>query len=863
MALHEELAPGAQVGRFTVLKKLGKGGMGVVHLAYDPELDRRVAIKLLHDTVDDDIASARLRREAQAMAKLAHPNVVAVFDVGEYEGALFVAMEYVQGGTLGQWLRERARKPREVLEVFVQAGRALAAAHSAGLLHRDFKPDNVIVDDDGRARVLDFGLARPVAEMPTRPMSRLEATDETQPATGDRTERVGPGDIASTADTQSAVAGTPAYMGPEQLFEGVSDERSDQFAYCVSLYEALGGVRPFDCATIGETMAAKKEGRVNAPKRPIAANVRAIVVRGLSPDPAKRWPSMQALVAALEGTMRRRASMIVLAGVSALALVAAVAVSVALRTAKPRMCQEAELERELAGVWDDAARADVARGLRATASKNAEATVARVVPALDAYAKAWTRMSVDACEDARVRGTQSMDTLDLRTACLDQRAKEIRATVHVLATADGAAVDRAVKLVDGLSPIEGCADLAALREPTAPPRDPALRVAVDRIRNLVAQAKASFSSARYDECEVAGRDAAVEAKRIGARALEAEALYWRGMAAFYRKGGAKEAASMMFDASVAAEGARHDEFATDAWIWLVHFVGYALDRPEEAEHYARLADAAIQRRGGDPLRTAHLLKVRGNVLYGQTKHAEALELYRQTVAIFEQQLGPAHPRTALARLDIGDALFDRGDRVGALATYRQIAETLVRAYGESNPDTELVLQRVAACEVSLALPTAVEAATRANAATSYEDPNTEDDLVRRWSSRGVSRRGWLSCDGRSSSHPRASTRVSSSSCRSTSRASCCARGGCARRERRSRRCGWRRSGRGCSRRNRTSSPKRRSGTRARDTRARPSQTQLASAPRSTRSVRTTSPTSRWPISRWARRSSRSTCRSRR
>ena len=130
------------------------------------------------------------------------------------------------------------------------------------------------------------------------------------------------------------------------------------------------------------------------------------------------------------------------------------------------------------------------RGLSATGAKNAQATIARVVPALDAYAKAWTQMSVDACEDARVRGTQSMDTLDLRTTCLDRRVKEIRATARVLATADGAVVNRAVKVVDALSPIDGCADLAALRAPTAPPRDPALRVAVDRVRDLVAQAKA-------------------------------------------------------------------------------------------------------------------------------------------------------------------------------------------------------------------------------------------------------------------------------------------------------------------------------------------------------------------------------------
>jgi tetratricopeptide (TPR) repeat protein/predicted Ser/Thr protein kinase len=723
LALHEELAPGAQLGRFTVLKKLGKGGMGVVHLAYDPELDRRVAIKLLHDTGDDDIASARLHREARAMAKLAHPNVVAVFEVGEYEGTIFVAMEYVQGETLREWLRAKKRTPREVLLVFVQAGRALAAAHSAGLLHRDFKPDNVIVDGDERARVLDFGLARQVSEMPTQPMlPSLESPGNES----DETDRMVSGAPASAADTMSLVAGTPAYMGPEQLLDGRTDERSDQFAFCVTLYEALGNVRPFDGATFGESMAAKKDGRMTPPTRPIAANVRAIVVRGLHPDPSKRWPSMGALVDALEGAMRRRAKVTVVALVSAIAVVAATVSTIAIRRARPVMCEG--LDRELAGVWDDAVRADVARGLHATGAKNADATIARVIPALDAYAKAWTAMSLDACEDARVRGTQSMDTLDLRSACLDGRAKEIRATVRVLASADGAVVDRAVKLVGALSPIEGCADLAALREPTAPPHDPSVRATVERIRDLVAQAKASFQSARYDACDAAAIDAARESEQIGARALEAEALYWRGMAAFYRQGGAKEAAARMLDATVAAEAARHDEFAINGWIWLVHFVGYALDRPDEGERYARFAEAAIQRRGGDAAATAHLLKVRGNVLYGEGKRTEALALYQQSVVMLEQLLGRTHPRAALARLDIGDDQYDRGDRKKALATYQEIADTLVRAYGESNPDAELILQRVAACEVSLALPTALAAATRANDATSYEDPDVEDNL---------------------------------------------------------------------------------------------------------------------------------------
>lgn len=722
MPVHADLAQGAQIGRFTVLKKLGKGGMGVVHLAYDPELDRRVAIKLLHDTADHDLSGGRLLREAKAMARLSHANVVAVYEVGEYEGALFVAMEYVQGATLRQWERAGPRKPREVLDVLVQAGRGLAAAHAAGLLHRDFKPDNVIVDDEGRARVLDFGLARPMAEMPLASAPALPLTE----SMSDVTDRMIASASAPTADTMSLVAGTPAYMGPEQLLDGRSDERSDQFAFCVTLYEALTGVRPFECETVGESIAAKKHGRLSTPLRAIAPRLRAIVVRGLNPDPEKRWPSMASLVDALDGVLRRRTNLALLAVASTVAIVAAIVLSSALHPAKVAMC--VGLDRELAGVWDDAVRADVARGLRATGHKNAEATIARVVPALDGYVKGWTLMSVDACEDARVRGTQSMEALDLRTTCLDRRVKEIRATTRILAAADANVVDRAVKLVEAISPVDGCADLAALREPTAPPRDPGARASVDHARDLIAQAKALFSSGRYPECALAADDAARESRRIGARALEAEALHWRGMTAYYLPGGAKEAAATMLDAAVAAEAARHDEFAVLSWTWLTHFVGYALDRPEEAERYARLAEAAIVRRGGDPAATAHLLKVRGNVVYGQGKNEEALVLYRQAVSLLEQQLGRGSTRVASARVDIGDGLYDRGDRAGALAIYRESAATLVSAFGENNPDAELVLQRVAACEVSLALPTALASATRAHEASAYDDPDVEDNL---------------------------------------------------------------------------------------------------------------------------------------
>jgi tetratricopeptide (TPR) repeat protein len=388
------------------------------------------------------------------------------------------------------------------------------------------------------------------------------------------------------------------------------------------------------------------------------------------------------------------------------------------------------IDRELLGVWDPQARDGATRGLTATGHKNADATVARVIPALDAYATAWIAMSTDACEDARVRGTQSMDTLDLRTACLDQRSKELRAAARVLASADKAVVDRAAKMAEGLSPIEDCADLAALREPMAAPRDPDKRAAVERVRDLVAQAKTEYSAGRFDESEAVATKAVAEARFAGARALEAEALQWHGLDAFYRDGGAKRASEELIDAAIAAEAARHDVFAAESWTWATHYVGYSLERPADAQVYARLAEAAIERKGSDPIATAHLDKVRANVLYGQGKHDEALVLYKESIALLERTLGPSHPRAALARLDVGDDAFDRGNRAEALTIFQGVAEVLVKAYGESNPETQLVLQRVAACEVALALPTALAAAERAHEASTYDDPDVENNLGR-------------------------------------------------------------------------------------------------------------------------------------
>jgi predicted Ser/Thr protein kinase len=252
VAAASDIVAGAAIGHFVVRAKLGEGGMGVVLACDDADLGRRVAVKLVRDDAEHPAYRARLLREAQAMARLEHPNVVKVYEVGSDRGRLFVAMELVDGVTLSAWLREHRRSWREVLDMFVQVGEGLAAAHAAGLVHRDFKPDNVLVDRDGRARVADFGLAR------------IDANE------------------AAPLTMTGALMGTPGYMAPEQQFGADVDARADQYAYCVALREALGG-RPLD------------DARWNL----VPNSVRAAVARGLAYDANERFASMQELLAEL------------------------------------------------------------------------------------------------------------------------------------------------------------------------------------------------------------------------------------------------------------------------------------------------------------------------------------------------------------------------------------------------------------------------------------------------------------------------------------------------------------------------------------------------------------------------------------
>ncbi|MEM9461934.1 MAG: serine/threonine-protein kinase [Myxococcota bacterium] len=304
--------PTPTLGRFQVVRQIGRGAMGVVYEGLDPDLDRRVALKVLRADADAQgsmHARSRMIREAKALARLRHPHVTTIYEVGTTgRGVPFIAMELVEGRTLKGWLRSRPRSCGEIVDVFLQAGRGLAAAHEAGLVHRDFKPDNLIIDHEGQARVVDFGLARSAGLgelMPT-----LDESEDGEPV-----------DLHLTCT--GAILGTPAYMAPEQFLGGPAHTASDQFSFCVSLFEALYGRRPYPGNDLPSLQRSLIGGEVVGPRRGVPRRLYRVLRRGLATDPSARFSSMDDLLDALAAARPRSRSRRPALLVAGLALAAA------------------------------------------------------------------------------------------------------------------------------------------------------------------------------------------------------------------------------------------------------------------------------------------------------------------------------------------------------------------------------------------------------------------------------------------------------------------------------------------------------------------------------------------------------------
>jgi tetratricopeptide (TPR) repeat protein len=670
------LERGALVGRYVLLERVGSGGMGIVWAAFDPQLDRRVAIKLLRPGRADAEGSegrARLLREAQSMARLSHPNVVAVHDVGVASGDdshsfVFVAMEFVEGETLGAWMRGGVRPWPAVLERFVAAGRGLAAAHEHGVVHRDFKPDNVLLGKNDRVCVTDFGLAHAHARAVTIAEDDLEVSDE----------------VVGRLTQTGAFLGTPAYMAPEQFAGLASDARSDQFSFCVALWEALFGERPFAGRSIGDLATAVAEGRVRDPSsgaRGVPSDVEAALRRGLSPVPSARFADMPSLLAVLgrdRHAWRRRGLTLGLAG----ALVGVTAWAAVRRPAAAAPCTGAT--QRMAGVWDDARAAEVRESLLATAVPYADATVANVGARIDEYAADWVAMHTDACEATTVRGEQSAALLDRRMACLEERRGSLVALVDVLAEADANVAERAVSAVGSLPSLDRCADADALMAELPPPDDPELAGRVEVLaathRQLTALGKAGREREALDGYEALAPAAAELG--FAPLAVEVQAQLGRLRAGTGDHEGAARDLTAAYELALEIG---HDRIAARAAIDLIYVVGTKQVHIEEGKAWARHALALARRVGrGDEIEAdardelGILLLHSGDAPRGEEELARAL-------AILEQKLGPDHDITAQTRSRHADALAARMDLATAEPEYLRAIDGLERNLGESHP----------------------------------------------------------------------------------------------------------------------------------------------------------------------------------
>jgi tetratricopeptide (TPR) repeat protein/predicted Ser/Thr protein kinase len=669
------LERGAEVGRYVVLETLGSGGMGVVYAAYDPKLDRRIALKLLRSDAQVTAgARARLSREAQAMARLSHPNVVTVYDVGTIDADVFVAMEYVHGTTLAAWLRERKRSSAEILGVFRLAGAGLAAAHSAGIIHRDFKPDNVLIGDDGSVRVTDFGLARTdVSE------EAVTATSTTQRPT------------ASAALTQRGhVMGTPAYMAPEQAEAGVVDARSDLFSFCVALYEALYEEHPFAGRTISVLRDAARRAAVREPPRGSSVPVwlRRILLSGLAGDPAARPASMSALLASLArdpGARRRRA---IWSGALFAVVCGAVALSVWALHAGAPTCAGAE--RKLAGVWDEARKREVKSAFLATGRSFAADAWRATERALDEYARRFVGMHTEACEATRIHGDQSEELLDLRVQCLSTRLGGLAALSAVFAQADSRVVEKAAEAGQRLAPVADCADVAALRSGAPPRADEAARAHVAEARSNLDRAKALADTGKPREALGPATAALSAAERSGFGPILAEALYRKGNVE-HDAGELRAARESLAAAYRRGLASRSDEIAARAAIDLVRVEGRKPQRYREADRWAEDADALLMRMGDPPRLRALLSSGRGVLerLTGQPQ--EALGHHRRALAALDGTgiddgllRADCLVNFAVAELDL--ARFD-----SAIARLRQAQAIRGAILGKEHPDQWLVL----------------------------------------------------------------------------------------------------------------------------------------------------------------------------
>jgi serine/threonine protein kinase len=591
----------AALGRFHVLEQLGRGGMGVVYAAYDPELDRRVALKMVNvPSGGRDIAVA----EAKALARLSHPNVVPVFDVGVVEDHVYIVMELVRGSTLREWVK--GKRQRDILGAYRQAGEALAAAHASGLVHRDFKPDNAIMGSDGRVRVVDFGLA-------------CEAT--------------------APDGEPRRTAGTPRYMPPEQA-GGAVTPAADQYSFSVSLAEALGG-----------------EGAAPLPRW-----VDAIVQRGRAADPAQRFASMSELLRALgrdpARIWRRRA---VVAGL-------AVATVAAFFVGRTRTVDEAEVcgggDRELAASWEPAAR-DQQLARIAAASPYGRELAPKLADDIARYRTRWVTGYRAACLTQR-RGLQSETLLDRRMVCLERGRSALAAVAEIASTADAKALPDIARAVAALPEPDACADLTVLAS-DAPPPPPAVAPRLVPLRRELERARVLLTAGRSSTAQQIAHGVTTELRAIGYQPLLAESLLIEGDAQrrIPRAADREAGIALLREATMTALAGHVDAVAIEAWARRAWLEG--IDNKPDALGGVEVVDAIARRTSAATFARALLLNNLGSIEFERGRHDEARTSFGRALEVAREVTGPGAVELVAVRRNLARATADVEQRGKLLA----------------------------------------------------------------------------------------------------------------------------------------------------------------------------------------------------
>ncbi len=682
----ERLERGTSVDRYVVLYELGSGGMGVVYAAYDPQLDRKVGLKLLHANSRSERARTRLLREAKAIARITHPNVVTVHDVGTFEGRVFVAMEYVEGLTLRRWLQERNRGWQEILTVLEAAGRGLSAAHAGDLIHRDYKPDNVLVTDAGRAVVLDFGLAR-----------RTSSGDEQPRFADDGASSVQPSDDELDLTRTGAKLGTPAYMAPEQHLSAPTDARTDQFSFCVVAWEALYGARPFAGSTSRETRYAVLKGEILEPgDSDVPAGVRRVLERGLSLDPDDRFYDMRTLLAALSKAPRRRLPRWALGGGVAVASAALASMAV-MREGSADAAPCADASERWVGVWDDAVRSDVRDAFIGSGAKYASAAWGTVERTFDQYTDAWSSAHRDACEATHVHREQSQATLELRMSCLRERHQALSALAREFQDADPGVVENAVDAANGLPRLVDCSDLNRLRSAHSSGDQRVDDRKTTPLREALVDARAKEGSARYAQAQAIVLGVLSDAEALGADDVVAEGRLRAGSIQ-QRRSDFVRAERSLLEAIWASQRAGHRFLEAEAWVLLVWITGVERFQPERGHLWAEFAEAALERAGGGAVLEAQLRHNVGGVLYTQRRYEEALAEYRLALARQQDLLGENDPRVATTLNHIGNALMELERYDESEQSCQRSLEIRERLFGDQHPTVAASLNNLGELE---------------------------------------------------------------------------------------------------------------------------------------------------------------------